>query len=221
MDRTSGSISYRLPANDDARVSMRSARGTVRSTASLTASREWQSQHPGTTWQWQRAGDSQQPNWKCDAYTRTEPVRRCESLDERPSRYRRGSAGRVSANSETGSQIAINQRAGGSSIGEHRDPIQPNPTDVMDPEGTKQGVQSNGSVSRGSDQSNDSKYDPHQWSIQPAANRTKYQRREFRIEGPNNSVGSVGTTVAGCRWVGLRSTRRRSRPAYNQSAFHE
>jgi hypothetical protein len=37
VDTTSGSISYRLPANDDARVALRSALGTVRSTVPLTA----------------------------------------------------------------------------------------------------------------------------------------------------------------------------------------
>src|SRR5712691_4754280 len=37
VDTTSGSIAYRLPSNDDARVAMRSALGTVRSTFPLTA----------------------------------------------------------------------------------------------------------------------------------------------------------------------------------------
>lgn len=37
VDTTSGNIGYRLPQNDDARVAMRSALGTVRSTVSLTA----------------------------------------------------------------------------------------------------------------------------------------------------------------------------------------
>jgi VWFA-related protein len=36
IDTTSGSISYRLPSNDDARVTMRSASGTVRSTVALS-----------------------------------------------------------------------------------------------------------------------------------------------------------------------------------------
>src|ERR1041385_1362495 len=36
IDTTSGSISYRLPTNDDARVTMRSASGTVRSTVALS-----------------------------------------------------------------------------------------------------------------------------------------------------------------------------------------
>lgn len=37
VDTTSGTIAYRLPSNDDARVAMRSTLGTVRSTLSLTA----------------------------------------------------------------------------------------------------------------------------------------------------------------------------------------
>ena len=158
VDTTSGSISYRLPANDDARVSMRSARGTVRSTASLTAverigSRSIQGQlGSGSA---QVILSSQTGNVTLTPGPTLSAVARVSTND----RVAAGAQPRAgsSADSETAGQTAINQRAGGSSIGDQRDPIQPNQTDVMDPAATKQGVQSNGSVSlAGSDRSSDS-----------------------------------------------------------------
>ncbi|HSE35884.1 MAG TPA: VWA domain-containing protein [Blastocatellia bacterium] len=157
IETTSGSIAYRLPANDDARVAMRSAQGAVRSTVPLTAVERIGTQ----SIQGQLGSGAAQvilnsqtgnvtltpgPNLSAVAKVSTNEAR-ASAAGSQPSPS--------AADSETGSRTTT-QQAGGAPPRIQRDPAQQSDPDI-DPGATRQAVQSNGStVFAGSDRSDDS-----------------------------------------------------------------
>jgi len=161
VDTTSGSIAYRLPANDDARVAMRSALGTVRSTVPLTAV-----ERTGTHSLQGQIGNgaaqvilnSQNGNVTLTPGPNSTARARVSKTDGGAvAANNQPSQGVSSVNSETGSQTPITQRVGGTNPRIQRDPGQQDDPDASDPGATKQAVQSNGSVVfAGSDRSDDS-----------------------------------------------------------------
>ena len=158
VDTTSGSIAYRLPANDDARIAMRSALGTVRSTVPLTAverigTRSIQGQlGSGTAQVILNSQDGNVtltpgPNLTAVAKVSTSEARASAANSQPPP---------SAPDSETGGQTTTH-RAGGAPPRIQRDPAQRDDPDAIDPAATKQAVQSNGSVVfAGSDVSDDS-----------------------------------------------------------------
>jgi VWFA-related protein len=154
VETTSGSISYRLPANDDARVAMRSAQGSVRSTVALTAverigSRSIQGQLGGGAAQLilnsQTGNVTLAPGPNLAAVAKVSTTESgAYATDSRPA-----------ANASDSN--AATQRAGGTPTRIQRDPAQQTDPDIIDTGTNKQAVQSNGStVFAGSDRSDDS-----------------------------------------------------------------
>ncbi len=159
VDTTSGSISYRLPSNDDARVAMRSRMGIVLSNSPLTPKGE-----SGTrslegqigTGAAQVILNSQKgnvtltpgPNLSASARaSKTETL----AANTQPAR------GATPTASDVDSQTRVAPRADVTSQQTRRDPIRQDDVDVNDPGSTRQAVQSNGSVVfAGSDRSDDS-----------------------------------------------------------------
>lgn len=161
VDTTSGSIAYRLPANSDARVAMRSALGTVRSTVPLGAverigTRSLQGQlGSGAA---QVILNSQNGNVTLTPGPNTTAVARVSKTETGHSAANtQPSRSVTSTESETDSEARGGQRTGGASATMKRDPVSRDDADLTDPGSTRQAVQSNGSiVFAGSDRSNDS-----------------------------------------------------------------
>jgi VWFA-related protein len=161
VDTTSGSIAYRLPSNDDARVAMRSALGTVRSTFPLTAV-----ERIGTHSLQGQIGsgaaqvilNSQNGNVTLTPGPNSTAVARASKTEISGSATNtQPSRGTTSAESETGRQTSVVQRTNGTSPPMKRDTAQQDDPAASDPVATKQAVQSNGSVVfAGSDRSDDS-----------------------------------------------------------------
>ena len=161
VDTTSGSIAYRLPANDDARVAMRSATGTVRSTVPLTAV-----ERIGTRSLQGQLGsgaallilNSQTGNVTMTPAPNSSAVARASKTENGHSASNSQQSGNVPL---TGSETNIEPRGGdrtnAGSPSMKSDPAQRDDADLTDPGSTRQAVQSNGSiVFAGSDQSDDS-----------------------------------------------------------------
>ena len=161
VDTTSGSIAYQLPANDDARVTMRSARGTVRSTVALTAvervgSRSIQGQlGSGVS---QVILNSQNGNVTLSPGPNLSTVAKISLSESRAAAANSSQVrGPSSSDSDIDSHSSAAQRPGGASPSVRRDPAQQEEADVSDSRTTRQAVQSNGSVVfAGSDRSDDS-----------------------------------------------------------------
>jgi VWFA-related protein len=161
VDTTSGSIAYRLPANDDAQVAMRSALGTVRSTFPLT-----EVERVGTRSLQGQTGsgaaqvilNSQNGNVTLTPGPNSTAVARVSKTKTGPSAGNtQPSRSMTSTESETDSEARAGQRTGGASATMKRDPVSQVDSDMSDPGATKQAVQSNGSVVfAGSDRSDDS-----------------------------------------------------------------
>lgn len=161
IDTTSGSIAFRLPANDDARVAMRSALGTVRSTVPLTAV-----ERTGTRSLLGQLGsgaaqvilNSQNGNVTLTPGPNSAAVARVSKTETGASAGNsQPSRGVTSSESETDSETRVGHRTAGASATMKRDPAQQDDPDVSDPGAAKQAVQSNGSVVfAGSDRSGDS-----------------------------------------------------------------
>ena len=161
IDTTSGSIAFRLPANDDARVAMRSALGTVRSTVPLTAV-----ERTGTRSLRGQLGsgaaqvilNSQNGNVTLTPGPNSAAVARVSKTETGASAGNSQPSREVtSSESETDSETRGGHRTAGASATMKRDPAQQDDPDVSDPRATKQAVQSNGSVVfAGSDRSDDS-----------------------------------------------------------------
>ena len=156
VDTTSGNIAYRLPSNDDARVAMRSATGTVRSTIPLTAV-----ERIGTTSLHGQLGsgvaqvilNSQKGNVTLTPGPNLSASARASKTDTASAANTRGV---TSTESQTGSQTDTVPRGGGSPSQIGHDSRQVD-TDGNNPGSTRQAVQSNDSiVFAGSDRSNDS-----------------------------------------------------------------
>ncbi|MEK6325280.1 MAG: VWA domain-containing protein [Acidobacteriota bacterium] len=158
IDTTSGNIAYRLPPNDDARVTIRSALGTVRSTIPLTAverigTRSLKGQIG--TGAAQVILNSQNGNVTLTPAPHSAAVARVSKTDTLSARTQ-PSRGVTPGESESDSQKSAAQRPGG------RTTIKPDPalqddSGVSDPGATNRAAQSNGSVVfAGSDRSDDS-----------------------------------------------------------------
>jgi VWFA-related protein len=150
VDTTSGSIAYRLPSNDDARVAMRSALGTVRSTFPLTAV-----ERIGTHSLQGQTGsgasqvilNSQNGNVTLTPGPHSAAVAKASRTEISGSAANtQASRSTTSAESETGRQTSVVQRAPGTSPPMKRDPAQQDDPAASDPVATRQAVQSNGSV---------------------------------------------------------------------------
>jgi len=160
IDTTSGSIAYRLPANDDARVALRSTAGTVRSTVPLAAverigTHSIQGQlGDGTA---QLVLNSQTGNVTLTPGPNLSAIAKVSTAEARSgAKSAQQSQDVISTDSAIGSQTSTNQRAGAPSQRVQRDPAQQADPDAGDPGATRQAVQSNGSmVFAGSDQSDD------------------------------------------------------------------
>lgn len=159
VDTTSGNISYRLPSDDDARVTMRSEVGVVRSTVPLTAV-----ERTGThsiqgqigTGAAQLVLNSQKGNVTLTpGPILTANARAAKSgIADSVANTKPGQAA-TSTPSEVDTQARMPQPGGGTSAQRKRD--QTGDTDANDPGATRQAVQSNGSIDfAGSDRSNDS-----------------------------------------------------------------
>jgi VWFA-related protein len=161
VDTTSGSIGYRLPANDDARVAMRSALGTVRSTFPLTAVerlgvRSLQGQSGSGSalliLNSQNGNVTLTPGPSSGAIARVSKTETAPSTSET-----RASRSGAPVEPELGGQVRDSQRVGFASPTTRQDPAQRDDTDLTAPGATRQAVQSNGSiVFAGSDRSDDS-----------------------------------------------------------------
>jgi VWFA-related protein len=161
VDTTSGSIAYRLPSNDDARVAMRSALGTVRSTFPLTAV-----ERIGTHSLQGQTGNgaaqvilnSQNGNVTLTPGPNSAAVARASTTErDGPVVNTQASQGTPSAESEPDRQTSVVRRAPGNSPPMKGDPAQQDDPSATDPVATRQAVQSNGSVVfAGSDRSDDS-----------------------------------------------------------------
>jgi len=160
IDTTSGSIAYRLPSNDDARVAMRSALGTVRSTFPLTAV-----ERIGTHSLQGQTGsgaaqvilNSQNGNVTLTPGPNSAAVAKASSTEFSPAANTQVSQVATSAESETDRQTRVVQRAPGNSAAMKGEPAQQDDPAASDPGATRQAVQSNGSVVfAGSDRSDDS-----------------------------------------------------------------
>lgn len=156
VETTSGNIAYRLPGNDDARVAMRSAQGSVRSTVPLTAverigTRSIQGQlGSGAA---QVILNSQNGNVTLAAGPNLPAVAKVSANDARTS----SADSRPSTDASDSETAADIQRSGGAPPRIQRDPAHQSDPDLLDPGATRQAVQSNGStVFAGSDRSDDS-----------------------------------------------------------------
>lgn len=161
VDTTSGNIAYRLPASDDARVAMRSALGTVRSTVSLTAverigtrSLRGQLGHGAA----ELILNSQSGNITLTPASNSPAVARAAKVEPVVSAARpHPSRDETPAESEAGIQRGSEQRTNGNSPPLKRDPLPQDDSDIGDPRATNRQAQSNGSiVFAGSDRSEDS-----------------------------------------------------------------
>jgi hypothetical protein len=158
VDTTSGNIAYRLPANDDARVDMRSGTGAVRSTVPLTAVEK-----VGTTSLQGQLGTGVStvtlnslsglitlapgPNLSPNAKAVKAEIAAASATPQPPTEAR--------PTLETSNTPSPNTRARGPIA--DRDQVQSNDNDPGNPVMTEQTVQSNGStVFAGSDRSNES-----------------------------------------------------------------
>jgi len=160
VDTTSGGIAYRLPANDDARVAMRSALGTVRSTFPLTAV-----ERIGTHSLQGQTGsgaaqvilNSQNGNVTLTPGPNSAAVAKASRTEiDGSAASTQASRGTTSAESETDRQTSVVQGPGNSPQMK-RDPAQQDDSAASDPVTTRQAVQSNGSVVfAGSDRNDDS-----------------------------------------------------------------
>ena len=161
VDTTSGSIGYRLPSNDDARVAMRSTLGTVRSTVQLSAVEK-----TGTNSLRGQLGSGAAQvilNSQKGIVTLT-PGPNSSAVAKNSSSGTGVSAANTDqsrngapAEPQRESDAAGAPRTGGKNSTINRDPTQPGDQDVNDPAAPRQAVQSNGSVVfAGSDRSNDS-----------------------------------------------------------------
>ena len=154
VETTSGSIAYRLPANDDARVSMHSAQGSVRSTVPLTAverigTRSIQGQLGGGGAQ--LILNSQTGNVTLAPGPNLAAVAKVSTAETSAS----AAGSRPSANASD--SATATQRAVGTPPRIQRDPAQQSDPDIIDTGTTRQAVQSNGAtVFAGSDRSDDS-----------------------------------------------------------------
>ena len=155
IDTTSGNISYRLPSNDDARVTMRSASGTVRSTVALS-----EVEKNGTRSLRGQLGSGAAPidlNSHSGIVTLTPgpasaSIARAQKTD--PGVNTQVARGNSPNESSSDSDARTDQR-GGSQI--KRDTVQQNDVDSNDQVSTRQAAGSNGSmVFAGSDRSDDS-----------------------------------------------------------------
>jgi VWFA-related protein len=162
VETTSGSIAYRLPANDDARVAMRSALGTVRSTVPLTVverigTHSIQGQLGNGAAQVilnsQNGNVTLTPGPPLAAIARVSATENTHTAaGAQPSR----NADATESDNDAGDTRGV-QRTGGGSATMKRSPVQQSDPDVSDPGGSRQAAQSNGSmVFAGSDRSNDS-----------------------------------------------------------------
>ena len=159
VDTTSGSIAYRLPSNDDARVAMRSTLGTVRSTVPLTAVERIGTHSlrgqigTGTA---QVILNSQNGNVTLTPGPSATALARASRMDTGGSiASTQPSRGSASAESETDNQPRGEQQINGQPA--KRYPVQRDDTDGSDPGATKRATGSNGSmVFAGSDRSSDS-----------------------------------------------------------------
>ena len=157
VDTTSGSIVYRLPANDDARVSMRSSQGTVKSTVPLA-----DVERIGThSIQGQLGSGAAQvilnsvagnvsltpgPNLTAVAKVSMSQSRASETPQPAPDTTPAGSENTAQPSYQAGGTSQRNQRVASS----------PDDPDVNTPGGTRQGTQSTGSIDfAGSDRSSD------------------------------------------------------------------
>jgi len=155
IDTTSGSISYRLPTNDDARVTMRSASGTVRSTVALS-----DIEKNGTRSLRGQLGSGAAPidlNSHSGIVTLTPgpasaSIARAQKTD--PAGGTQIARGNSPNESSSDSDVRTDQRGGPQS---RRDTVQQNDVDSNDRQSTRQAAGSNGSmVFAGSDRSDDS-----------------------------------------------------------------
>ncbi|MEK6405672.1 MAG: VWA domain-containing protein [Acidobacteriota bacterium] len=160
IDTTSGNIAYRLPANDDARVAMRSALGTVRSTVPLTAverigTRSLQGQLGNGTAQ--LILNSQSGNITLTPAPNSPAIARAAKSESGVSAAKTQPSRGEAAESEADNQRGSEQRTNGTSTPMKRDPVSQDDSDIGDPGAASRPAQSNGSVVfAGSDRSNDS-----------------------------------------------------------------
>ena len=158
VDTTSGNIGYRLPANDDARVAMRSGTGAVRSTVPLTAVEK-----VGTTSLQGQLGtgvSSVTLNSLSGLITLAPGPNLSPNAKAVKAEIAAASASpqpMAGAMPTLETSNASSPNTGGRGPKADRDQVQSNDSDPGDPVMTRQAVQSNGSiVFAGSDRSNDS-----------------------------------------------------------------
>ena len=158
VDTTSGNIAYRLPANDDARVALRSAQGTVRSAVSLAAieragTRSLRGQiGSGTA---QLILNSQNGNVTLTPGPAI--ARAANDGTNAIATNTHASGGAIATQSEDDSRTRGAQRTNGSAAVEKNDPAQPRDFGVGNTGVSSPAPRSNGSVVfAGSDRSDDS-----------------------------------------------------------------
>jgi hypothetical protein len=151
VETTSGSIAYRLPSNDDARVAMRSALGTVRSTVPLTAverigTHSIQGQLGNGAAQVilnsQNGNVTLTPGPPLAVIAR---VSATENTHTAASAQPSQNADATESDNDAGDTRGV-QRTGGGSATMKRTPVQQSDPDVSDPAAGRQAVQSNGSM---------------------------------------------------------------------------
>ena len=218
VDTTSGSISYHLPSNDDARIAMRSLQGVVRSTMPLTGV-----ERTGTRGLRGQIGMG-------DAQVVLNSQSGNVTLASAPNSARTARASRRDAAAANGTQSephssASDASTSGENRGQSSASVTPDDLDATATRSVSQGVQGGGTVDfagsdRGNDSSRTTKSGPF---VRPRTERTTSSGNSGLkvriIPPPASSSGSHGGTRAGIDQSGsLDDAAQSDQPSTNRSS---